>query len=179
MSSVFPFRASQRPYSASRLVPQAPGTCAPHTLTRTHAHSSDASPLYLILFLTATYLLHRPCVYCSFLLAVLVLSLFDFSGDWLADRHVSSLTPSPSPTSSPLAQSVVDVVLAAATSALGAVAVGGGRPAEEAPAVGLLAAEWTRPAAAAAWSRWGLEWARGIAERRELRIACIDAVVRL
>ncbi|KAF2861217.1 hypothetical protein K470DRAFT_215669 [Piedraia hortae CBS 480.64] len=43
---------------------------------------TNASPLYVALFLFATYALQRPCVYCSILLFVLVFSLFDFSTNW-------------------------------------------------------------------------------------------------
>ena len=43
---------------------------------------TNASPIYLILFITATYCLNRPCVYCSLLLAILVISIFDLKSDW-------------------------------------------------------------------------------------------------
>ncbi|WPH04074.1 Hypothetical protein R9X50_00695900 [Acrodontium crateriforme] len=47
---------------------------------------TNASPIYVLLFLTATYALQRPCVYCSILLFVLVFSLFDFHADWFEPR---------------------------------------------------------------------------------------------
>ncbi|KAF2232064.1 hypothetical protein EV356DRAFT_505666 [Viridothelium virens] len=63
--------------------------------------STNAPPIYLLLFLTVTYFLNRPCVYCSLLLAILVLSLFDFRADWFEPR--SSLPHSPfSPSKSSL-----------------------------------------------------------------------------
>lgn len=49
---------------------------------------TNASPVYLVLFISATYVLNRPCVYCSLLLAILVLSLFDFHTDnWFEPRY--------------------------------------------------------------------------------------------
>jgi len=45
-------------------------------------HRTNASPVYLVLFISATYFLNRPCVYCSLLLAILVVSLFDFGTEW-------------------------------------------------------------------------------------------------
>src|ERR1700761_6878144 len=54
--------------------------------------STNASPIYLILFISATYILNRPCVYCSLLLAILVVALFDFHGDWFEPRYLSATT---------------------------------------------------------------------------------------
>jgi len=48
---------------------------------------TNASPIYLVLFITATYSVNRPCVYCSLLLAILLLALFDF--------RAASTAPSP------------------------------------------------------------------------------------
>ena len=45
---------------------------------------TNASPVYLLIFISATYCLNRPCVYCSLLLAILVLSLFDFKANWFS-----------------------------------------------------------------------------------------------
>lgn len=57
----------------------------------TLSNRTNASPVYLILFISATYVLNRPCVYCSLLLAILVLALFDFSasgdGGWFEPRY--------------------------------------------------------------------------------------------
>lgn len=52
---------------------------------------TNASPIYLILFISAAYFLNRPCIYCSLLLAILVIALFDFSavssGSWFEPRY--------------------------------------------------------------------------------------------
>jgi hypothetical protein len=51
---------------------------------------TNASPIYLVLFISATYFLNRPCVYCSLLLAILVIALFDFHSNWFEPRYSSS-----------------------------------------------------------------------------------------
>ncbi|KAL4928295.1 uncharacterized protein BDV17DRAFT_264664 [Aspergillus undulatus] len=56
---------------------------------------TNASPLFLISFVTLTYLLHRPCIYCSALLIILFASTCNWSdrcflnlrSDWFAPRY--------------------------------------------------------------------------------------------
>ncbi|KAL4885975.1 hypothetical protein BJY04DRAFT_230184 [Aspergillus karnatakaensis] len=56
---------------------------------------TNASPLFLISFVTLTYLLHRPCIYCSALLIILFASTCTWSdrcflnlrSDWFAPRY--------------------------------------------------------------------------------------------
>ncbi|KAL3466543.1 hypothetical protein BJX64DRAFT_250248 [Aspergillus heterothallicus] len=56
---------------------------------------TNASPLFLISFVTLTYLLHRPCIYCSALLVILFAStctwsdrcFFNLRADWFAPRY--------------------------------------------------------------------------------------------
>ncbi|KAL5335288.1 hypothetical protein BJX70DRAFT_375481 [Aspergillus crustosus] len=56
---------------------------------------TNASPLFLISFVTLTYLLHRPCIYCSALLIILFASTCNWSDrcflnlrtDWFAARY--------------------------------------------------------------------------------------------
>lgn len=128
---------------------------------------SEASPLYLILFLTATYFLNRPCVYCSLLLGILVIALFDFSGDWFADRSTSgtpSLTQATN-SSSPMLDVLVGSISAVAS------AINASAAAKEA----IPAADWTRPS----WRVLGLEWIRNVVGRREWKVPCINTVLRL
>lgn len=55
---------------------------------------SDASPAFIFTFLVCTYLINRPCVYCSFLLIILFTTscnwsdhcFIDFSGHWFQPR---------------------------------------------------------------------------------------------
>lgn len=62
---------------------------------------TNASPLFIISFVALTYILHRPCIYCSALLLILFASschwsdrcFFDLRGDWFSPRFVSSAGP--------------------------------------------------------------------------------------
>lgn len=64
---------------------------------------TNASPLFLISFFILTYLLNRPCVYCSILLLILFISscywsdqcFFDIHSNWFEPRHISSAIPNP------------------------------------------------------------------------------------
>ena len=64
---------------------------------------TNASPLFIISFVTLTYFLHRPCIYCSALLLILFLSscnwsdrcFFDFRGNWLSPRFVPDVFAAP------------------------------------------------------------------------------------
>ncbi|KAF4556751.1 Hypothetical protein D9617_1g086320 [Elsinoe fawcettii] len=47
----------------------------------------NVSPIYLLLFVTATFYLHRPCLYCSILLTILVASLYDWRTNWFEPRN--------------------------------------------------------------------------------------------
>src|SRR5215471_2633016 len=68
---------------------------------------TNASPLFILSFITLTYLLHRPCIYCSALLLILFLSschwsdrcFFDFRGDWFSPRFTSPSSSNAVPSS--------------------------------------------------------------------------------
>ncbi|KAJ8604273.1 hypothetical protein MRB53_041871 [Persea americana] len=142
-------------------------------------HRTTASPPYALLFLSAIYFLNRPCVYCSILLGVLVLALFDFSGPWFGD----DISHSPE-TNSSIAESwgLADVTTSLQALASGASSVVAGVFNGSAGiAVDAAKNETSRRAKVPApeWSGWGLEWARSLSGRRELRIPCFDAVLRL
>jgi len=134
---------------------------------------SDASPLYLLLFLSATYFLNRPCVYCSLLLAVLVFALFDFKADWFEPRHLSATyNPPAAPLDNSSAlQSALKNTVSVALSTLNAT-------------TGALLGATTeqvgrRLRSRPDWSGLGLEWAKSISGKRELRIPCLNAIIRL
>jgi len=153
---------------------------------------TNASPIYLVLFISATYVLNRPCVYCSLLLAILVLALFDFhTDDWFEPRYrradsrnsffsSSWSTPAPSPQKrlGLNASSAVDVGLMLPDAVRDALAI------VAAAVNGSVAAmvdgvRWRTQATGqeAAGSVVG-EWVKNVL-RREWRINCLDVVFRL
>lgn len=144
-----------------------------HTFLTHCPRSSDASPLYLLLFLSATYFLNRPCVYCSLLLAVLVFALFDFKADWFEPRHLSSANNSlPRQLESTTAcQHILHTGASLALSALNATT------SAFLNATSGQLGKRLRPKPD--WSGMGLEWAKGLSGRRELRVPCINAIIRL
>ncbi|PKY02471.1 hypothetical protein P168DRAFT_305773 [Aspergillus campestris IBT 28561] len=163
---------------------------------------TNASPLFILSFVTLTYLLHRPCIYCSALLLILFLSscnwsdhcFVDLRSDWFSPRLPSSSTSSsdiisasssPSgaaatmtyPNSDSLAGFVFDSINST-TKALAGAAM------EEAQR--RFAANGSSIAAAAAalpaqeeWTGVGLEWLRSLLGRREWTLPCVDVKVRL
>lgn len=134
---------------------------------------NNASPMFLILFLSTNYFLNRPCVYCSLLLAVLVVALFDFNVDWFAspweriqESYAANQTQKLSTFSRTFGKSASLLASAANTTA---------------EAVLNLAA--TRSAAKATerslWSLIGLNWLKEAIADGELRIDCLNAVIRM
>ncbi|KAF2432237.1 hypothetical protein EJ08DRAFT_586034 [Tothia fuscella] len=135
---------------------------------------TNASPIYLILFISATYFLNRPCVYCSLLLAVLVIALFDFHSNWFEPRYSSAsavtstaselLANGTSPISGAVLEtislmaSVVNSTAAAVVEAVGGVV--GQRASTEGEANSTV-----------------VEWIKGLL-RKEWRVSCMDVVVR-
>lgn len=139
---------------------------------------TNASPIYVLLFLAATYALQRPCVYCSILLFVLVFSLFDFHADWFEPRW-SSLTGTAKEAASSymagnatLSQVIIETASMAVSSTFnvtrGAVANATVDGAKRRLGAGGISN-----------STGGFDGIRGILERRQLRIPCVDVIVRL
>lgn len=145
------------------------------SLTRPR-NRTNASPIYLILFISAAYVLNRPCVYCSLLLAILVIALFDFSavsnGSWFEPRYEYSAQhgSARSTNSTHGARAVADVVdgamsvvasafNATASMAVDALATAGKKSIEE------NGSTW------AAWAR--RVWRSG------LRVDCLGVTIRL
>ncbi|EMC96717.1 hypothetical protein BAUCODRAFT_148281 [Baudoinia panamericana UAMH 10762] len=141
---------------------------------------TNAAPIYIALFLTATYLLQRPCVYCSILLFVLVFSLFDFQVDWFEPRwrpsqeQLTSVSEALSGLISGNA-TVTDAIVETASLAVSAINGTGGSIASAAMegVKRRLSGGHTSPATT------GFEWLRGILEKKQFRIPCVDVVVRL
>ena len=135
---------------------------------------TNASPIYLILFITATYVLNRPCVYCSLLLAILVLSLFDFNSSWFEPRysHPSTLFATSNTSTSSLSTPTLlpmPTVLADAMDVLTAVVNG-----TVASVVGALREKGMDASSGSALG----EWMKGVM-RKEWRISCFDVAIRL
>lgn len=121
---------------------------------------TNASPVYLVLFISATYFLNRPCVYCSLLLFVLVVALFDFHTPWfdppLPDTAGLALNET-----TPLLETASVFVQAAANTAQEIVkgAVDGLRGKANAGAMN--------------------EWVKGLLGKKEWKIQCLDVLIRI
>ncbi|EEH03764.1 conserved hypothetical protein [Histoplasma capsulatum var. duboisii H88] len=142
---------------------------------------TNASPLFILSFITLTYLLHRPCIYCSALLLVLFLSschwsdrcFFDFRGDWFAPRFSTPTSSKPEHSASGLTEYVLETVNTTATALAGAAVDEIKKhfaPNNGTGAVGDSRVEWTGI---------GLEWLRSLLGRREWTLPCVDVKVRL
>ena len=133
---------------------------------------SQAPPLYLILFLTGIYILQRPCLYCTLLLLLIIVTLFDFQGNWFGDPPPEGANDSTASTntSSPL----VDTLKASASVA-GAML---NNTIETAVEIGTQALP-KRADVRWSWGRAGWEGLKDIAQRRELKIECINTIIRL
>ncbi|KAK2745625.1 hypothetical protein FQN55_006116 [Onygenales sp. PD_40] len=141
---------------------------------------TNASPLFILSFITLTYLLHRPCHYCSVLLLILFLSschwsdrcFFDFKGDWFSPRFSTPTSlpattlPSDEDPTSGLAEYVVEAVNTTATTLAGAaINEAKRRLSSSGRTPGNVQSEWTG---------MGLEWFRSLLGRREWTIPCVD-----
>jgi hypothetical protein len=140
--------------------------------------STNASPIYVLLFLTGTYWLQRPCVYCSILLFVLVFSLFDFHADWFEPRWPSgSIAPSETASSylsgnATLAETLMETASMAITAING---TGGALASVAMDGVKRRVGDGGN----ATVSGSGFELVRGLLEKKQIRIPCVDVVVRL
>ncbi|KAE8134028.1 bladder cancer-related protein BC10-domain-containing protein [Aspergillus pseudotamarii] len=145
---------------------------------------TNASPLFIVSFVTLTYILHRPCIYCSALLLILFISschwsdrcFFDLRGDWFAPRYSSDPSASLVVPNETVAGYILETVNTTTKTLAGVVvdeaqrrlALNGSSAA--AGMGGLGQEEWTGV---------GLEWLRSLLGRREWTIPCVDVKVRL
>lgn len=150
---------------------------------------TNASPLFIISFVTVTYILHRPCIYCSALLLILFLSschwsdhcFFDFRGDWFSPRFASSPVTYTVPSNASIAADKVEFgnesfaryVIEAVNTTTKALA---GAALEEARKGFTNGTVETRQEE---WTGMGLEWLRSLLGRREWTLPCVDVKVRL
>lgn len=140
---------------------------------------TNASPLFIISFIALTYIIHRPCIYCSALLLILFASschwsdrcIFDLHSNWFAPRYSTepkdydftsgnATTAAPLPGDS-LAEFVFDTFNSTAKALAGAALEG----AQQRLGVESKADEWTGV---------GLEWLRSLLGRREWTLPCVD-----
>ncbi|KAH8716942.1 hypothetical protein GQ44DRAFT_659878 [Phaeosphaeriaceae sp. PMI808] len=126
-------------------------------LLRTHA-----SPVYLVLFIAATYFLNRPCVYCSLLLFILVVALFDFHTPWF---------------DAPLAPDTAELALNGTIVETAGVLVQAAN--HTAQAIVKSAFEDVRLKAGQASSGKEYEWVKGLLGKKEWRIQCLDVLIRI
>ncbi|KAJ5477019.1 hypothetical protein N7539_007163 [Penicillium diatomitis] len=143
---------------------------------------TNASPLFIISFIALTYIIHRPCIYCSALLLILFASschwsdrcIFDLRSNWFAPRYSStpaeSYVPSNATTETPMAgdgmaEFVFDTLNSTAKALAGAALEG---------AQQRLGVEGPEE-----WTGVGLEWLRSLTGRREWTLPCVDVKVRL
>ncbi|OQD73278.1 hypothetical protein PENDEC_c016G00090 [Penicillium decumbens] len=145
---------------------------------------TNASPLFIISFIALTYLIHRPCIYCSALLLILFVSschwsdrcIFDLRSNWLAPRYTpesseygfvsgNGTVAAPLPGDS-LVGFVFDTFNTTAKALAGAALEG----AQQRLGVESGPVEWTGV---------GLEWLRSLLGRREWTLPCVDVKVRL
>lgn len=140
--------------------------------------STNASPIYVVLFLTATYALQRPCVYCSILLFVLVFSLFDFHADWFEPRWQPPTLKTSETLSSFVSGNgtITDAIIETASLAVSAVNGTGGSLAST-----VMDGFKKRTSSGGPGPTSGsvFEWAKGVLEKKQLRIPCVDVLVRL
>ncbi|CAA9963632.1 hypothetical protein CFE70_007725 [Pyrenophora teres f. teres 0-1] len=124
---------------------------------------TQASPVYLVLFISATYFLNRPCVYCSLLLFILVVALFDFHTPWfdapLSDSAELALNGTVTETASVLAQAANHTAQAVVKNAFEGVRgkMGMGQASEG----------------------QSYELVKGLLGKKEWRIQCLDVLIRI
>lgn len=138
--------------------------------TRLHSSRSEASPIYIIFFLSATYFLNRPCVYCSLLLAMVVLAVFNFQGDWFEPQSYSTSSNTAANQANSTLPRVADGItfLASALNETAATLFEAGKSEVE-----------RRARTKVAWYAVGADWLKNIISRGELRIECMNTVIRL
>lgn len=128
---------------------------------RTHA-----SPVYLVLFISATYFLNRPCVYCSLLLFILVVALFDFHTPWF-DPPLSDGAELALNGTTPILDSVGVLAQAANNTAQTMIK----------SAVDGVREKMATTGQASGGANY--EWVKGLLGKKEWRIQCLDVLIRI
>ncbi|KAL0260421.1 hypothetical protein SLS55_004108 [Diplodia seriata] len=145
---------------------------------------TNASPVYLVLFISATYFLNRPCVYCSLLLAILVIALFDFNTSWfepngryhpdadaVSAANDSYVPPSNASMALDVAMETVSLLAGTVNNTAGALV--------SAAMDGIKRKRGTPDAAAHVAAGASADWGKGLFARKEWKVPCMDVIVRL
>ncbi|KAJ5145574.1 uncharacterized protein N7515_000138 [Penicillium bovifimosum] len=146
---------------------------------------TNASPLFIISFVALTYIIHRPCIYCSALLLILFVSschwsdrcIFDPRSNWFAPRYssesgnqaISNATSEATVSGEGLTEFVFDTVNSTAKALAGAAM----------ESVQQRLAPSGVEARSDEWTGVGLEWMRSLLGKREWTLPCVDVKVRL
>lgn len=136
----------------------------------TYPRYNTASPAYLLLFLSATYFLNRPCVYCSLLLAVLVVAIFDFRRAWFEPESTADPTMAATNDSTLVQDAIIEgaaMLVSTLNSTAATLANATSKQIEH------------RASTRSWWSSLGTGWARNVISQGELRIECLNTVIRL
>ena len=133
-------------------------------LTRPPRLRTNASPVYLVLFISATYFLNRPCFYCSLLLFILVVALFDFHTPWFEAPLSTDTAGLALNGTTPFRDTIFETANSTAQALL-QVAIDGMR-------------NKTAEAVAAAGSG-NYEWVKGLVGKKEWKIQCLDVLIRI
>ncbi|KAH7117765.1 hypothetical protein B0J11DRAFT_91057 [Dendryphion nanum] len=134
---------------------------------------TSASPIYLVLFISATYFLNRPCVYCSLLLFILVVALFDFSTP-LFETPLSDTTEIALNGTTPFRDTILEtagVFVSAANQTAQAVV--------KAAAASLKEKLVGESHASASGETVESEWVKGLLGKKEWRVPCLDVLIRM
>jgi len=140
---------------------------------------------FLVLFFTLTFILNRPCIYCSALLFILFVSscawsdrcLLNIQGNWFSTRHFSSLIPNPS---SPAQATVISGLAGESHGDNGSFLISAIN--ETASALAGAALEEVKQRLTVKTPEWtgiGGGWIRSWLGVRQWRIPCVDVYVRL
>jgi hypothetical protein len=126
--------------------------------------------VYLVLFISATYFLNRPCVYCSLLLFILVVALFDFHTPWF-EAPLSETTALALNNTTPFRDTMfetAEVFAKAANHTAQALIKSAADGIKEKMAGG---AEDDNGA--------HYEWVKGLVGKKEWRVPCLDVLIRI
>ena len=145
---------------------------------------TNASPLFIVSFVALTYIIHRPCIYCSALLLILFASschwsdrcIFDLRSNWSAPRYNfapgdhGSLSDNATVAAPVAGDNLADFVYDAVNTTAKALAGAAVDSAQQ--RLGLE----SRPNE---WAGMGLEWLRSLLGRHEWTLPCVDVKVQL
>ncbi|KAF2243321.1 hypothetical protein BU26DRAFT_581444 [Trematosphaeria pertusa] len=132
---------------------------------------TNASPVYLVLFISATYFLNRPCVYCSLLLFILVVALFDFHTPWFEAPLSSETTELALNGTTPFRDTIFETAGVFAQAAN-----------NTAQALIKTAIDGIRDKSTGVSGLNGgvnYEWVKGLVGKKEWRIPCLDVLIRI